>query len=76
MERQKTHTVFCYSVIRGKTQTEGMFPKAKTPVNLDNEVTRSLLQCDLIRPRGDEGGESMQAVQKTGKDRFPDRTDP
>ena len=47
MGRQKSHRDFGYSVVREKTQTEGVIPVAKTPVTLDDEIVQSLLQGDL-----------------------------
>ncbi len=47
MGRQKSHRDFGYSVVREKTQTEGVIPVAKTTVTLDDEIVQSLLQGDL-----------------------------
>ena len=47
MEGQKSHRDFGYSVVKQKTQTEGVIPVAKTTVALDNEIVQSLLQGDL-----------------------------
>lgn len=47
MVRQKGHRDFGYSVVREKTQTEGVIPVAKTTVKLDNEIVQSLLRGDL-----------------------------
>ncbi len=47
MEGQKSHRDFGYSVVRQKTQTEGVTPAAKTTVSFDSETVQSLLQGDL-----------------------------
>ncbi|WP_213698656.1 hypothetical protein [Acetomicrobium sp.] len=44
MGRTKSHWDFGYSVVDEKTQTEGVTPVAKTPVNFDSEIVQSLLQ--------------------------------